>query len=571
MRRRDRDQRVGAGVEHADGDDEWQQAPRDARDGSGPGEGEHENGDRAEARGRGAAQGALSCAASPRPTTKSPKPSAATSASPTPAATACPPRPPGSRETSTIPARASAMPAHWTAAGDVAAGHRDGEWHDRRGRRDRAPRSPSRRSPCRDRGNRGRRRPRRPLRRRTGCRRRAGRQPLATIQTASPARPTSCDQKRTISTFRRRVARPPKKSPVPQSAAAASARTTAVIEPAPYSPTGRVAAWASSWFAWYSTAASAVRAACRSWWTATACRSSARTSGVQARRPLLDQAQPEMDVAEQAPLLGLAEGRAAPELDRAADVVQERRGEQEVAAQPWMQLRRLATQRRDADRVLEQPAGVAVVTVGAGGGKGAERRPDRRRRRGCPRPGRRGPGARSRRRGSRGSRRARRRRDASPASGRRDRSRAPTSTARTCTCSLPPNRSTRPSTRTASPSAKRPSSSSTSSQTRASIRPLASTSSSARYGRPGLRPPALLAPDGVDALDGAVLRELGDAGHAGSLGGRGGTLGPWPMSPRSARSATRSPRPPSRRRRTTCSPPSCVTSTVPAIPTTSST
>ena len=58
------------------------------------------------------------------------------------------------------------------------------------------------------------------------------------------------------------------------------------------------------------------------------------------------------------------------------------------------------------------------------------------------------------------------------------------STARTCTWSFPPKRSTRPSTRTASPSPKRWSSRSTSFQTRASTRPLASASSSARYAAP---------------------------------------------------------------------------------------
>ena len=62
-------------------------------------------------------------------------------------------------------------------------------------------------------------------------------------------------------------------------------------------------------------------------------------------------------------------------------------------------------------------------------------------------------------------------------------------------------------------------------------------------GRAVLRPPALLAADGEHALDGAILRELGNAGHAGSLGGPRGTLGPWPMSPRSARFATRTRRP----------------------------
>src|SRR5262249_61907032 len=47
-------------------------------------------------------------------------------------------------------------------------------------------------------------------------------------------------------------------------------------EQEPRHSTGLVAAIASSWFAWYSTAASAVRAARESWWTATQWRSSAR-------------------------------------------------------------------------------------------------------------------------------------------------------------------------------------------------------------------------------------------------------------------------------------------------------
>ena len=45
-------------------------------------------------------------------------------------------------------------------------------------------------------------------------------------------------------------------------------------------------------------------------------------------------------------------------------VVDERRREQQLAAQPRMELRRLAAERRDADRVLEQAAGVGVVVVG---------------------------------------------------------------------------------------------------------------------------------------------------------------------------------------------------------------
>ena len=52
-----------------------------------------------------------------------------------------------------------------------------------------------------------------------------------------------------------------------------------------------------------------------------------------------------------------------PSSTRPSDVVEERSCEQQVAAQPRMELRRLAAERRDADRVLEQPAGVRVVAV----------------------------------------------------------------------------------------------------------------------------------------------------------------------------------------------------------------
>src|SRR5688500_18518049 len=70
-----------------------------------------------------------------------------------------------------------------------------------------------------------------------------------------------------------------------------------------------------------------------------------------------------MHVAEQAPLFGRAEGRSPRELDSATDVVEQRRGEQEVGAQPGMELGELAADRRDADRVLEEAAGVAVMPL----------------------------------------------------------------------------------------------------------------------------------------------------------------------------------------------------------------
>src|SRR5436190_3618591 len=70
-----------------------------------------------------------------------------------------------------------------------------------------------------------------------------------------------------------------------------------------------------------------------------------------------------MDVAEQPPFGGRRERGAPGELERAADVVDERAGEQQVAAQARVELRGLAAERRDADGVLQQPAGVRVVVV----------------------------------------------------------------------------------------------------------------------------------------------------------------------------------------------------------------
>jgi hypothetical protein len=94
---------------------------------------------------------------------------------------------------------------------------------------------------------------------------------------------------------------------------------------------------------------------------------------IEVSAPLLDHAQSEVDVPEQPSLLGRAEGRPSPELADPADVVQERGGEQQVVPEPRVQLRGLAAERRDPDRVLEQAAGIAVMAVGAGGGQRAER------------------------------------------------------------------------------------------------------------------------------------------------------------------------------------------------------
>ena len=228
-------------------------------------------------------------------------------------------------------------------------------------------------------------------------------------------------------------------------------------------------------------------------------------------------------MAEQAALVGRPERRAAPELAHPADVVEERGGEQEVGTQPLVQLRRLAHERRHADGVLEQPAGVRVV--GLGRRQLAQRLPDlgvaeelRRRRRAQPRDGRPRPP------GTRGTRRARRRRGAAAARAPPDRS-SVASTERISSWSRSSKRSTRPSTRTASPSAKRPSSSSTSFQIRAFDPPGRIDELEREVRRALPRRPPLLARDGVDALDGAVGGELGDGAHAVSLGrGPVGTL-----------------------------------------------
>ena len=66
-------------------------------------------------------------------------------------------------------------------------------------------------------------------------------------------------------------------------------------------------------------------------------------------------------VAEQAPLLGQADLGAVGELARAAEVVGDRGGQQQVGVQARMQLAELVRERRDGDRVLEQPAEVGVV------------------------------------------------------------------------------------------------------------------------------------------------------------------------------------------------------------------
>jgi Protein of unknown function (DUF1015) len=84
---------------------------------------------------------------------------------------------------------------------------------------------------------------------------------------------------------------------------------------------------------------------------------------VEVCRALLDHAQAEMHVAEQPTFVRLPERRPGRELRDPADVVQQRGREQQVGAQPRMELGRLSTDSRDADRVLEQPARIGVMRL----------------------------------------------------------------------------------------------------------------------------------------------------------------------------------------------------------------
>src|SRR5437867_13019485 len=84
----------------------------------------------------------------------------------------------------------------------------------------------------------------------------------------------------------------------------------------------------------------------------------------------LDQAQAEVHVTEQAALLGRRERRPARELDRASGIVEQRSGDQELASQARVKLGGLTAERRDADCVLEQPAGVRMVIAWGRGVRG---------------------------------------------------------------------------------------------------------------------------------------------------------------------------------------------------------
>jgi uncharacterized protein (DUF1015 family) len=88
----------------------------------------------------------------------------------------------------------------------------------------------------------------------------------------------------------------------------------------------------------------------------------------------LDEAQTEVDVPEEPSLHGRLEHRGPPELLRPPDVVQERRREQEITPQPPVELRRVAAERGDGNRVLEEPPRVSMMALGRRGER-AEARP----------------------------------------------------------------------------------------------------------------------------------------------------------------------------------------------------
>ncbi len=77
----------------------------------------------------------------------------------------------------------------------------------------------------------------------------------------------------------------------------------------------------------------------------------------------LDHAETEVHVPQQASLVRRSKGRAATQLVNAPDVVEQGGSDQQVAAQARMELRRLAAERGHADRVLQQAAGVSVMAV----------------------------------------------------------------------------------------------------------------------------------------------------------------------------------------------------------------
>jgi hypothetical protein len=77
--------------------------------------------------------------------------------------------------------------------------------------------------------------------------------------------------------------------------------------------------------------------------------------GLERRGARLDESETKVDVPQEPALFRLTESRAGTQLGGASYVVEERRREQEIAAEALMKLCRLATDGRDADCVLEEP------------------------------------------------------------------------------------------------------------------------------------------------------------------------------------------------------------------------
>ena len=84
---------------------------------------------------------------------------------------------------------------------------------------------------------------------------------------------------------------------------------------------------------------------------------------VEIASSLLDHPKPEMDVAEEATLVGLTERRPGSEFADPTHVVEERGRKDDVVAQSRVELRRLAGECRDAHGVLEEATRVSVVPV----------------------------------------------------------------------------------------------------------------------------------------------------------------------------------------------------------------
>ena len=156
-----------------------------------------------------------------------------------------------------------------------------------------------------------------------------------------------------------------------------------------------------------SASASGVAGRRSPWWVSTQCARASRRGSSSGAGALVEQAQPELDVAEQPALVGEADLGAERELARLAEVVDDRRRQQQVLVQARVQRAGLQGQRRHRDGVLEQPAEVGVV-AGARARRAAQRRAQRPVAEEVGEQRREGRIAHLARPGARGSRRARR-------------------------------------------------------------------------------------------------------------------------------------------------------------------